>query len=115
MAEFHERKLQDIKSKYILKEIFLYLNPKQKLDLIIYNKYLQKIFEVDIKDYQKISGKYKIGEKNGKGKEYSIGTNELIFEGEYINGKRKGKGKEYYGNGILKFGGEYINGQRNDI
>ena len=30
MAEFHERKLQDIKSKYILKEIFLYLNPKQK-------------------------------------------------------------------------------------
>jgi len=51
---------------------------------------LQKICLVDILYYKKISGKYKIGEKNGKGKEFIIDTNRLIFEGEYINGKRNG-------------------------
>jgi len=48
---------------------------------------------VDIKDYKKISGKYRIGEKNGKGKEYLIESNKLIFEGEYLNGEKNGKGK----------------------
>ena len=80
--------------------------------MIIYNKKLQKKFGVDIKDYQQISGRYKIGEKNGKGKEYIINTNILIFEGEYINRKRNGKGKEYYYDGILEFEGEYLNGKR---
>ena len=52
-----------------------------------------------LNDYKKTSGKYKVGEKNGKGREYEINTNALIFEGEYLNGKRNGKGKEYYYNG----------------
>ena len=52
-----------------------------------------------------MSGKYKIGEKNGKGTEFKLNSYELIFEGEYINGKKNGKGKEYYDNGKLKYEG----------
>ena len=39
--------------------------------MIMYNKELQKKLDVDIVEYKKLSGKYKIGEKNGKGKEYN--------------------------------------------
>ncbi len=52
---------------------------------------------------------YKIGGKNGKGKEYNINTNILIFEGEYLNEKRSGIGKEYYDTDVLKYEGEYLN------
>ena len=84
-----------IKSSYIMKTVLSFLNEKQKLNLIIYNKELQKICLVDIKDYKNVSLKYRIGERNGKGKEYIKNTKRLIFEGEYINGKRNGKGKNY--------------------
>ncbi len=97
MAEFKEIKyLEDIKSLYIIKGIFLFLNEKQKLNLIIYSKQLQKIFGVDSIAYKKISTKYIIGERNGKGEEYSSKGDKLIFKGEYLKGKRNGKGKEYY-------------------
>ena len=97
MAEFAKRiNLADIKSSYVIKELLLFLNPKQLLNIIIYNKQLQKLFGLDINDYKEISGEYKIDEKNGKGKEYDLYINNLIFEGEYLNGKRNGKGKEYY-------------------
>ena len=99
-----------IKSSYILKTILSFLNEKQKLNMIIYNKELQKIYLVGIEEYKNISLKYRIGERNGKGKEYNISINIMIFEGEYLNGKRNGKGKEYYDNGKLKFEGEYFNG-----
>ena len=105
--------LRDIKSSYIIKGIFSYLDEKDKLNLIIYNKELQKMILVDIEDYKKISGKYKIGEKNGKGKEYILNTNILIFEGEYLNGKRNGKGIEFNNKGELKFEGEFLKGKRN--
>jgi len=84
----------EIKSSFILKKIFNFLNAKQKLNIIIYNKQLQEKIEVNIEDYKKISGKYKIAQKTGKGVEYILNTNKLIFEGEYLNGKRNGKGKE---------------------
>ena len=114
MAEFNDIKyLADIKSSYIIKGIFLFLNVKQRLNLIIYNKKLQNIFGVDSITYKRISTKYIIGEKNGKGKEYSSDKDKLIFEGEYLNGKRNGKGKEYNENGRKKFRGEYIKGERN--
>ena len=103
--------LKDIKSSYIIKEVFSFLEEKQKLNMIIYNKELQKMLLVDLEDYKKISRKYKIGERNGKGKEYKIDNDELIFEGEYLNGKRNGKGKEYYYDGKIAFEGEYINGE----
>ena len=117
MAEYIKNKkknLKDIKSAFIIKEMFYFLNEKQKLNIIIYNKQLQNICGFDIEDYKKISGKYKIIEKNGFGKEYQLYTNRLIFEGEYLNGKKNGKGIEYDYFGKLEFEGEYLNGQRNE-
>ena len=87
--------IDNIKSIYVLKDIFSLINIKQKLNLIIYNKQLQKKLGVDIEDYKKTSGKYKIGNKNGKGQEFNGSNEQLLFEGEYKNGKRNGKGKEY--------------------
>ena len=116
MSEFEDNKsninLRDIKSSYNLKRIFSFLNEKQKLKMIVYNKEFQKMCLKSIEDYKKKSGKYKKGEKNGKGKEYIINTNILIFEGEYKNGIRNGKGKECYENGKLKFEAEYLKGKR---
>ena len=118
MNEFNQIKYninirRDINSIYILENIFSFWEESQKLNMIIYNNQLKKKLGVNIQTYKKISGKYKIGEKNGKGSEYILNTNILIFEGEYINGKRNGKGKEYYDNGKLKYEGEYMNGKKN--
>ena len=117
MSEFKENRSNinltiDIKSSYNLVEIFSFLNKKKRLNVIIYNNQIQKILGVNLQNYKETSGKYKIGEKNGKGKEYTQNTNILVFDGEYINGKKNGKGKEYYNNRQLKFEGEYLNGLR---
>ena len=104
---------KSIESIYILKDIFSFLSENLKLNIIIYNKYIQKNLDINIEDYIRISGKYKEGEKNGKGEEYEILTNQMIFEGEYLNGKRNGIGKEYYYDGKLQFEGEYLKGKRN--
>jgi len=104
--------LDSIKSAFILKELFSFLNEKIILGIIIYNKNLQKKVEVDINNYKKISCKYKVGEKNGKGCEYKLNTKILIFEGDYRNGKRNWKGREYHSNGVIKFEGEYLNGRK---
>ena len=101
-----------IKSFYIIKYIFSFLSENKKLSLIFYNKQYQSKLEINIEYYKETSGKYKIAEKNGKGKEYDLNTYKLIFVGEYKNKKREGKGKEYYENGQLKFEGEYLNGRR---
>ena len=104
--------LQDIKSAHIRKGIFSFVNEKQKLKLIIHNKLLQKLLGYDIEDYKEISGKQKIGGRNGKGREYNLKTKKLIFKGEYLNGERNGKGKEYDQKGKI-FEGEYYNGKKN--
>ena len=101
-----------IKSLYNLKEIMKFLDEKVKYDLIIYNKHLQNELGINIENYKAISKKYKIGGKNGKGKEYIKNTNKLIFEGEYLKGKRNGQGKEFYKNGKIIFEGEYSNGEK---
>jgi len=48
--------------------------------MIIYNKELQKICLVNIEDNKNISLKYRMGERNGKGKEY-YNDGKLEFEG----------------------------------
>ena len=101
-----------IKSNYIFEYIFSFLCEKNKINMIIYNKKLQKKFNINIDNYKALSGKIYIGEKNGIGKEYILNTNRLIFEGEYLNGKKNGKGKEYFGDGTIKFEGEYLNGSK---
>ena len=78
---------KSIKSLYILKDIFSFLSEKQKLKIIIYNKYLRKNLDINIENYKRIRGIYREGERNGKGKEYYISSNIMLFEGEYLNGK----------------------------
>ena len=121
--------LDSIKSIFILKDVFSFLNKKMKLKVIIYNKHLQKKLEVDLKNYKRISLKNKKGRKNGKtniifegeylngqkwnGKVYEYDYNgTLIFESQYLNGRIDGKGKEYDSNGELIFEGEYFNRKR---
>ena len=103
----------NIKSSYILNIILSHLNIKQKLELIIYNKQLQKRLDVNINDYKNVNKRYKVGGKNGKGREYILETDVLFFEGEYLNGKRNGKGTEYHESGKIKSVVEYINGKKN--
>ena len=105
--------LKDIKCSNVIKGIFSFLDEKQKLNLIVYNKKIQSMFSVEIENYKIVSGKYKDGTKNGKGKEYDLNTKKVLFTGQYVNGKRNGKGKEYNNYGMLVFEGEYINGKRN--
>ena len=101
-----------VKSQYIIKHIFSFLYENRKLCLIKYNKIIADKLGIDIEYYKEIIGKYKIAERNGKGKEYIFCTTKLIFKGEYKDGKKNGKGMEYYENGKLKFEGEYMNGKR---
>ena len=107
-----KRNLFFIKAQYTISNIFLLIDKKQKLRFLNYNKELQKLLNININDYQNMSGKHKIGGKNGIGKEYILLTMRLIFEGEYVNGKKNGKGKEYYEDDELKFEDEYINGKK---
>ena len=93
--------LSSIKAILNLKQLFSFLDTKKKLYMIINSKYYKKTLGIDLEAYKKQSGKYKIGSRNGFGKEFSLETNKLIFEGEYINNKRNGKGKEYYCNGKI--------------
>ena len=101
---------EKVKSLNIFKYILSFISINNKLNLIIYNKKFQKKLKIDIDYYKKISGIEKIIEKNGKGKEYKLNTNIMIFQGEYLKGKRNGKGYEYYITGELKFEGDYLNG-----
>ena len=107
-----EKNIKQI-SKYVLKDtLFSFLSEKKKLEIIIYNKDLQKKLDINIGNYKRISIRYRVGERNGKGKEYNY-DDILLFEGEYLNGKRNGKGKEYDYDGKFLFEGEYLNGERN--
>ena len=108
--------LNNIKSIFFTKIVFSYLDYKNKLDLARYNKNLQKIIDINIINYKRISRKYIIYETKEKAKEYDGYSDNLIFEGKYFNGKRNGFGKEYYRNGEIKFKGEFLNGKKwNDI
>ena len=100
--------LDIIKSRYILKLIFLNICNETKLKLIMKNKKLIDKLNVNLLDYKLLSGKYLIGKRNGRGKEYNSYNAQLIFKGEYIDGKRFGYGKEYKYNKII-FEGKYNN------
>ena len=95
-----------------IKKILSHLEYRNKLRLVSYNKKIQKKLKLNINDYKNESKREIIGERNGKGKEYKLGSNILIFEGEYKDGKRNGKGKEYHINGQLKFEGQYLDSNK---
>ena len=109
----NEKILFRIKSRYIIKEISFYLSDRKKAEISLLNNKLHDIMNIDIELIKKLSGKCKIAPENGKGKEYILGTDKIIFEGEYKNRKKSGKGKEYDKYGYLIFDGEYLNGKRN--
>ena len=71
--------LDKIKSSYVLKEITSFLNENIKLELFKYSKNKQNRLNINIKNYITFGGKYKIGNKNGKGKEYNCFNDKLIF------------------------------------
>jgi len=104
--------LENIKSSFFQKIIFLLLDERRKLQLIKYNKNFQNLLDIKLINYKIFSGKYIIKEENNKIKEYNYFNNKLIYEGEYLNGKRNGKGKEYDIKGFLIFEGEYFNGKK---
>ena len=128
--------LENIKSSYICKIIFSYINEKTKLKILKYNKSLQNKLDINLVYYKFIierfiryetkdkgeeynynniflySGEFLKGRRNGKGKEYTFSCDMESFDGEYLNGKRHGKGKEYIYFGILSFEGEYKNGKK---
>ena len=88
--------LEGIKVSLIKQKIFFCLKEKIKLELVKYNKKLQKQIKIELINYKFLSQKYIIFETNKKGKEYDSYYGELIYEGEYLNGKRNGKGREYF-------------------
>ena len=102
--------LKNIKSKYIIEILFLYIDEERKLKLVKYNKNLQKTIDIRAINYKHFTGRYIIYETNKIKKEYEFPNDKLRFEGEYLNGERNGKGKEYSDlNGRVSFEGEYLN------
>ena len=103
--------LKNSKSIYFIKRLFTFVDEKDKLNIIKYNKKMQNILDINLINYKFYSDRYIIFEKNGKGKEYNNYNDTLVFEGEYLNGKKNGKGKEYDDEGNIFFEGEYLNGK----
>ena len=106
--------LKNSKSIYFIKKLFNFIDEKNKLDIIKYNKNIQNILDISLINYKFFSNRYIIFENNGKGKEYFWYNSDLVFEGEYLNGKKNGKGKEYDYDGKVLFEGEYLNGKKKE-
>ena len=104
--------LKKSKSSYFTQRIFSHINEKRKLQILKYNKTLQKLMNINIINYVYYKGNYIIYDYNRLGKEYNKKNDTLEYEGEFINGERNGKGEEYDFLGRLIFEGEYINGKR---
>ena len=81
---------------------------RRKFCTIIYNKKFQKLLNINIVDYRRLSGKYKI-EENNSVIIYNSCNNEILYKGNYLNGKKNGYGREYNEENHLIFIGEYLN------
>ena len=100
-----------IKSSFILKKIFGYVDYKIKLNTIAYNKKIQKKLGYNLNDIKRCSGRYK-DEDNGKTKVYDSYNHKLLFKGYYANGKKNGNGEEYNEKSQIIFEGEYLDGKK---
>ena len=81
--------LKNIKSIYFRKILFFFVDEERKLNIIKYNKSLQKLLDINLINYKMFKGKYIIYESKTKAKEYKVYYDDLVFEGEYLNGKNK--------------------------
>ena len=61
--------LKNVKTSFFLRVSFSYMDEKQKLELIKYNKRFKEINNIRLINYEFFSGKYIEYELNGKGKE----------------------------------------------
>ena len=104
--------LDNINSLITIERIFSFLYEKRKFKMIKYNKMIQNKVGISLIHYKYLSGRYIKYEEKGKGKEYCVKYDKLLYEGEYLNGERNGKGKEYDWNGIIIYKGDYLNGKR---
>ena len=107
--------IKNVKSIYILKNIFSFLKTITKFNFIKYNKSLQSKLEIGLIDYRRFSKRYIIYEENGKGKEYDGFEDKLIYEGEFLNGERSGKGKILYKNGKINYIGQFLHGKKHGL
>ena len=106
--------LENIKSHYFIKILFMPIYKKRQLKLVKYNKRLQNILNVNLDHYKLFSGKYTLYKGIGIWKEFNSSDDKLIYEGNFLNGQRNGKGKEYDKKGRIIFEGEYLKGKRWD-
>ena len=83
--------LNNIKSSYFTFMLFSYLNEGTKLKIVLYNKRLQKLLDINLINFKIFSGRYVELQQNGEWKELSSYDDYLIFERQYLNGKRNGK------------------------
>ena len=110
--KYNKRIIYLISSFEITKLIFTYIPENIKLNILFYNKNFQRKLGIDIEDIKKVSGRYKIVDDDGYGKEYSLITNNILFNGQYINGKKNGYGKEFFENKKLKYTGVYLDNNK---
>ena len=103
--------LKKIRSNFILKKIFDYMDTKRKLQSIFYYKKIQKKLGLNLIDFRRQSGRY-LEKEDDEIIEYNCYNHQKLFEGHYSNGKRNGKGKEYDEDGSLIFEGEYLDGKK---
>ena len=96
-----------VKSIYITKLILSFLSENIKFNIIKYNKNYQNKFGFNIEDYKRVSGKYKMIDKNGIERIYDSDTNKLLFKGQ-----KNGKGIEFDEDGDIIFEGRYLNGKK---
>ena len=97
-----EGNFDDIKSKYILKKIFDYLNKKKSLKIINQNSKIQKRLEININDYIENAQKNTtieieiIPKKNNYGKFINIiNKDEESYFHIYFNNNKKEENKKY--------------------
>ena len=70
---------KNIKNVFFKKIVLSHLDERRLLKLVQYNKELQNLLDIKLKCYKMHSGKIKIGDKNGLGKELNYFNNELII------------------------------------
>ena len=92
--------LKKLNTNYFLKIVFSFMDERQKLKIVKYNKTLQKIIDRNLINYLVFINEYVVYESDRKGREYNRYSNLLVFEVEYLNGERNWKGKEYDHRGI---------------
>jgi antitoxin component YwqK of YwqJK toxin-antitoxin module len=106
--------LKNVKSNYILKHVFSYIDERKKLYLIKYNKNFQNKLNINLIIYKAFSKKFIIydNKNNKEGREFLYYKDSRIYQGEYLNGQRHGRGEEYNDKGDIIFEGEYLYGKR---